>query len=404
MARRAFIYSIALLTSVTTGSASADTTLQQPLRDGYQEPFEAVLEITNHDYSTYTTTIAVGDPPQNFTAIIDTTWSDAWLPSVDCPQRSHQFVCDAHPLYNGTASRTYVRSNQSVALNNSGFWTSGRKAADTYHIRPLQASGQSFVEASDVRPSFFFHHTWYDTVLPLARITSPVNIFSNLSASSVFQNLQAQGNLARNVISIRLPPTEHEVGELCLGGVDPDFANGNDIARRLPMVKGPPDPGYISTRWIAGGWYVEPISVTLEAEPNPVSFNLSGHVAVLNVAEPYILLPDDFVRAMHTRLGSNSMELPCNRTAGLPDLTFRLRGEAGQVHSFTLHGEDYLRAEPQVPFTAPGICNIFATAYSRLPDNTPPFIVLGSLFLRKFHTVFDADEMLVSFTCPACIS
>lgn len=356
-----------------------------------QEPHVAVLPIKNIDYLFYTTTLGVGNPTQNYTAVIDIAWSDAWLPSVHCPKRSYEDDCAPHPLYNGSASSTYRGSGREIELRTGGFWTQGAQASDVYQLGPIGGINQSFEEASFVRPTWFFDDL-HDTILPLARTTVPRHEWSNLSVPSVFQSLQAQGRLSRNVIGLRLPETDNATGEVRIGGISADI---DPSGARLPIAHECQEPTPDSTVLTSGGWYVEPVSVTLESDP-PVHFDLTGHIASLETALPFIIFPTAFIERMYDTLGSNAMDLPCADMHTLPNLTVALRGEGGVVHNFSLAGPDYLREQPTMPFTDEGICNLFATGLWDMPEDVPPFVMLGSLFLRKFYTVLDADEMMIS--------
>ena len=349
------------------------------------------LPVVNHAYAQYTTSIAAGNPPQNFSAIIDLAWSDAWLPSIDC----HRY-CASHRCYNASASATYVNRHGRVQVNDGGYYTAGVVATDSFHVGGIEVQGQVSENADMVHPNYFFDDTWYEATLPLARTTVPPQIDSSLSVPSVFENMMGQQLLSRNVVALRLPGSKHELGELTLGGANARYTDAALNASHLPIKDGLDlDPGWKSF-WIHGGWYAEAVSVVLGSEPERISFDLRGYIAVFETVSPHILLPKAFLAEMFDNIGSDGIDCPCNRVDELPALTISLLGHEGEVHEFVIPPEDYLRSEPDLPYTEPGMCNFFAGYNNGIQPEVPDFISLGTLFLHKYYNVFDADRKVIS--------
>lgn len=387
---------LALLIANSYGILEVDRANQQ---NGLQQVFESskqttTLDLTNHEFTEYSTTISVGNPPQEFKALVDLSWSDAFIPSISC--RSSDPTCHGRPLYNASASSSYMSNGTRVHVVGGGFHTWGNISMDAFHIGNLEVSNQSFEEADTVLPDYFFDDRWYDAVLPLARNKIAVHGDSNMSVPSVFQNMVEQRVLAHNVIGFKLPQSKYEHGQVDIGHVNQSYTNTTKDIAHLPIkeVSCPPDI-WLDLR-IYGGWYVDVVSVTFNTKPDPIIFNLTGYTAVFETIQPFMLLPDSFGRQIDATLGSEGVwGLPCEKVDDLPDLVISMRGQIGEMVDFVFHGPEYAPQEVKVPFTPDGYCNVMVGTNGNLEPREPGFLRLGSWFFRKFYTVFDADGMVV---------
>jgi cathepsin D len=350
------------------------------------------LPLFSRQFVQYWTPIAVGNPPQEFKALVDLAWSDPFVPSVKCNEPES---CDIHPLYNSSASSTYIADGRHVHMQGGGFWLRGNASIDSYHLAGVEIANQTFLEADIVHRSYFFSDWWYDALLPLARDTVPVIAQSNLSVPSVFQNSMAQGLLPRNVVGMAFPQLEGEAGQLDLGRTDPIFTEPRSRATELPMRVNVDLPGS-AKEYIRGGWYVEAAAVRLDTKPEPLHYNLSGYIAWFHTEAPHSLLPTSFAEKMYAALDADSFfGRRCDGVEDLPELTLTLRGRDGRDEDFVFGGRDYLPREVYFPLVGEENCTLVFTDVEEIEPEVPNFIALGSWFMHKFYTEFDADDMMV---------
>ena len=76
--------------------------------------------------------------------------------------------------------------------------------------------------------------------------------------------------------------------------------------------------------------------------------------------------------------------LDCSARKHLPDITFTLAG-----HNFSIGPEDYVIDDEDTCMSA-----FFGNDY---PPPGGPFAVLGTVFLRKWYSVFDVGANTISF-------
>ena len=143
--------------------------------------------------------MAVGNPPQYFTDLIDTGFSDSIFPLANCTEPGY---CDKHPLYNSPKSSTYMPNGTAVHIFAGLFHTWGNASVDFFHIGGIEIQHQIFEEATLFRPTWIFPDSWHDATLPLSReiVFNPDE--TDLNVPSPFQNMVKQGLLKVNEFSL----------------------------------------------------------------------------------------------------------------------------------------------------------------------------------------------------------
>jgi saccharopepsin len=88
-----------------------------------------------------------------------------------------------------------------------------------------------------------------------------------------------------------------------------------------------------------------------------------------------------------TRQSEGQYSIECEKQESLPELTFTLGG-----HDFSIGPEDYV-------FDYGGGCisAIFGRDAPPLDGPMGPFALLGTVFLRKWYSVFDLGRQTISF-------
>ena len=178
-------------------------------------------------------------------------------------------------------------------------------------------------------------------------------------------------------MSIRIPRFLNETGELSFGETD-DAVQSNDTIR-LPLTNA---TGY----WLNDTWQVSARGISL-GDGSQFNLTLNSTYARFDL-DLGIGLPPDMLALVYEAIGARYDDyvpggvVDCKTRGQLPDLVVSLTG-----HDFVITKDDYsVRA-----FWPDGkeVCfvNIHETFRSE-----PSFIVLGTTFMKKYQTIFDAGR------------
>ncbi|CAO2654027.1 Nn.00g107600.m01.CDS01 [Neocucurbitaria sp. VM-36] len=366
---------------------------QQP-EAGHQQP------LSRHDQSTfyhilYTISIAIGTPPQPFTASVDLSWSDMFVPSVECLQDPvTALYCREQNKYNSSLSTTYHQSKTVTKIMYEGLSTSGYLSQDVVGIGGLEIFDQKFEEATFWR-SMYSNAAPLDSALGLARLQSRTPA-SNASTKSALRSMLDQKVLSRPVFSLRLPRRDDESGELALGYSSSEVLAQSAVT--LPLIEATP-PKELSqlSYYISSGYTVELESVNIQSSPgnNPGGRKPSTYKAVFTNSFDYISLPGTLLTEIQTNLHPNLgmddqlADLDCSMRDDLPNIVFSFGNNAVIV----LTPWDYLT---EVQDSENGMRCVLPFAY--LPQADDEWVVLGSAFMEGMHSVFDLEKGEVSLS------
>lgn len=316
----------------------------------------------------FLTTIAIGTPPQSFTAAIDIAWTDLFVPSSRCEQ-CHNIWSS----YNASESSTFVANGSKIALHYAGLYTSGIVSQDTIHLGNLSIKAQQFEEALELRPAPGYWGNIFDGVLGLAPPTASGthNLLHPLST------VISRGLLDKNIFALQLPSDDKMGGELTLGGINEDSYIGDFVT--IPTTS-ETDP------WLQGKWTVEARSAWL-GDGDVVKRNLSGFTAFFDSGYPFIDLPRslavDALEQIDAKPGNSFfLTVPCSKRNELPDFTFQLHDA-----NITLTAFNYTIEED-------GACAVMIDGHQE-HGSGKPYVRLGSSFLNAFYSVFDIDKKTV---------
>jgi Eukaryotic aspartyl protease len=365
---------------------------QKPLWKGYQlENNEALYMLL------FTANISLGTPRQEFLANVDLSWSDLFVPSVNCsldPKLAP--YCAPRRKYNSTASSTYEAHNETAKVQYKGIFSEGQVAEDTLQIGELAIKSQRFEDAT--RWATIYPPWWsvLDSALGLARLR-PNDSESTLDVNSPMQNIINRGLLSRNVFTLKLPRTDEELGELVMGDIDAAYAQPMITIPVTNVSGGPYSPfaGLAST-----GWQVNMSAMSLgstsETKHN-LTLSLEGCTAIITNTFEYISLPGSRAKQIMQHLGLDlyHSHVSCDRRADLPDVTLFF----GSHGSLTLNASQYL---VEVEDTQDGkICVVpFNNWYQYdLGGPSPDFILLGTAFLSGLYSLFDLENATISCKC-----
>lgn len=274
-------------------------------------------------------------------------------------------------------------------MHYAGFYSSGFASIDTLRIGDLTIKDQSFEEATLLKPVPLWDDI-FDTVLGLSRLRIDYRE-SSLRATSPFHNMISQGVLQRNLFSLKLSESEsNRSGEILLGSI-----NTNLYVE--PLETFPISESYSSERgagfYLGSGWQVHAHSITYGFKTHEIrTFPLGGYVAAFSTQYPWISFPREIGEHIIESLGPDSLNrVDCARRDILPHLTIRL----GHGTSFVLKAHDYIRRNPQFKLEFTDLCQIEIIVHEEPEDGTK-YIVLGSVFLARWYSVFDYDNAQIS--------
>lgn len=197
-------------------------------------------------------------------------------------------------------------------------------------------------------------------------------------------NAALQGLLDHNLFTLKLA----EPGQLTFGAIDRDLFNGN-----LTRISLTHNAGSFLTD---GRWQVEAEYLAIGPYQEIIK-PLKGYTAVFTTMWPFIYLPDQLALDLNMDLGFEEyMFIPpsidCRFRNSLPDVTINLGG-----HDLVLSSYDYTL---EWPLERGQQRCVSAFVESELDESKGRQIILGSMFLRKFYTVFDLDSETIACKCP----
>ena len=198
---------------------------------------------------------------------------------------------------------------------------------------------------------------------------------------SYLDTLKARKLFDANVMAFKFP--QHrlgDVGELMLGGTNPDLYEGSfktvqvaqnaEIARNFPFS------------------YILPVaSITLN-KLYPIKYVLRGSNALLS-SIPRSYLPSYIVHDILNTIGAKEHggwhSVPCDRRSELPGITFEIGG-----HEITISALDYI-FEMEAGEGMGKVCVVGFDSLGEDSENNG-WLILGSTFLRGWYTRFDLDK------------
>ncbi|KAG8906046.1 Type I transmembrane sorting receptor [Tulasnella sp. 403] len=179
-------------------------------------PYDPVLIVLLRERKVYYGQISVGTPPQNFTAIIDTSTSDLYVPTSLCSSS-----CPG-PKFVATQSSSFQDTSQPFTFNaTSDISVSGTIASDVVSIGTLTVNGQHFgaiTKAVGLPPNW---------PISTALIGLGFQSASVPGLGSWFSSLVQGGQLLGNLFSLYLGAEGPSGSELCLGCINSKKYTGN---------------------------------------------------------------------------------------------------------------------------------------------------------------------------------
>ncbi|KAF2113634.1 aspartic peptidase domain-containing protein [Lophiotrema nucula] len=351
-------------------------------------------------WSIYTTPLSIGNPALNLDAIVDTSWSVLFIPSVNCTYDAHEVSsCAIHPLYNSSYSTTYQPNSTPTNVHYkgpAGLLTWGSISQDSLHVGDLEVKEQLFEEAVAWHGDVGTYDAVFDTVLGLSLFpTLDGYRNTNFTTVSPFQNMMKQTLLDENVFTLQYPRTDQERGSITFGGLPPGLQRDEMI--EVPLNNNETnDSDHIWRYYTMNGWQVsmDSMSMTSNVSENSTAVLDAPQIAIVSSSFPWIGLPDDAAEKIHKAIGlKHAFDwLDCEKRADLPNWTVTFGSDPAL--EITLTPWDYLiemydQYHQQLKCVSP--------FYNLSEYGDKGFVILGASFLNGLYTVFDADRKSISF-------
>jgi len=307
--------------------------------------------------------VTIGSPPQKFTVIYDTGSSNLWVPSKSCTNCKK-----TGGRYDSSASSTYSKNGQSFALQYGTGSCNGFLSRDDVTLGGLTASNFSFgevtTEAADV-----FGAAPFDGILGMGVPAAAVD-----KVPMPMDQLVAQGKVEHNIFSFYLASNGSTSSALVLGGTDAKYQDG--------------DFTYVKTAKAAAVlpyWLLSASDVKVDGTSLNVCSKLLGCDMVVDTGTSVLAGPTKAMSALIAKIGTVNAD--CSNVDSLPTINFAFGSD-----SFDLGPDFYvLRGEGANGATE---CQLGIQAINA----GVPIWILGDPFLRKYYTVWDAEQKRVGFS------
>ncbi|KAL6437985.1 hypothetical protein ACFW04_004345 [Cataglyphis niger] len=328
--------------------------VQQVLAGSFaaSEPLHNYLDLT------YSGEISIGTPPQNFTVIFDTGSSNLWVPSSKCS--SSNTACKLHHKYNSAKSSTYISNGTPFAIQYGTGSLTGFLSTDVVNVAGLQIQKQTFAEAVE-EPGVTFVYAQFDGILGMGYDT-----ISEDKVPPPFYNMVQQGLVEKPMFSFYLNRQDSsEVGELLLGGVDPDHYVGE--LNYVPVTR-------------KGYWQFTMDSMSIGDTPVTSSCQ-----AIADTGTSLIVGPSYAIDVINQYIGADSNGfVDCDILLDkLLPINIVLNGV-----TYTLAPIEYIIQEEE---------NGYLTCMSGFSGSNSDLWILGDVFLRPYYSVYDLGNDQVGF-------
>jgi len=320
------------------------------------------VSLTDIQDAEYFGEVEIGTPAQKFTVIYDTGSSNLWIPSKGCTN------CKPHsPTYDSSSSSTFKKDGQSFALQYGTGSCNGFISQDSVSMGGLTISdfkfGEVTTEAKDV-----FGEAPFDGILGMGVPKAAVDM-----VPMPMDQLVAQGKVQHNIFAYYLSSGGKSGSTLSLGGTDPAFHTGDFsyvpialAAKLLPY------------------WLVSASDIKVAGKSSGSCGALLGCYMVVDTGTSLIAGPPAAIDALTAKIGNVSQD--CSNADTLPTVAISMAGKDFEIGPdfYVLRAADENGKEQCIL----GFQGINAGA---------PIWILGDPFLRKYYTVWDAEQQRVGF-------
>jgi len=320
------------------------------------------VSLTDVEDAEYFGEVDIGSPPQKFTVIYDTGSSNLWVPSKGCDNCK-----SGTPRYDSSASKSYTKDGQSFALQYGTGSCNGFISKDATTIGGLTidsfAFGEVTHEAKDV-----FGQAPFDGILGMGVPAAAVD-----KVPMPMDQLVAQKKVEHNIFAFYLASGGKTGSTLTLGGTDPTFYTGDFTYVPVALA------GKLLPYWL-----VSAKDIKVGGESTGACSWLTGCYMVVDTGTSVLAGPPSAMDKLTSKIGKVAED--CSNVQSLPTVTITMGGkdfELGPDFYVIRLKDDSGKEQCQL-----GIEGVNAGV---------PIWILGDPFLRKYYTVWDAEQKRVGF-------
>jgi len=321
------------------------------------------VSLTDVQDSEYFGDVLIGSPPQKFQVIYDTGSSNLWVPSKTCTN------CKLlSAKYDSTKSSTYAKDGRSFALQYGTGSCTGFISQDKTTVGGATITGFKFgevtKEAADV-----FGVAPFDGILGMGPAKAAID-----KVPMPMDQLVAQGKIQHNVFAFYLASAGKTGSTLTLGGTDSRFYTGDFKYTKLAKAAS-----------VLPYWMISASDIKIGSTSSNACGGLLGCEMVVDTGTSVLAGPPAAVNKLIAQVGDVSTD--CSNQASLPTLTFSFGG-----NDFSLEPEFYV-VRVKDPDSHKDQCELGLQGVNA----GVPIWILGDPFLRKYYTVWDAEQQRVGF-------
>jgi len=338
----------------------------------------SVVMMVNHKTTQYVAPFYIGTPPEKFTLILDTGSSNMWVYGSAC----HTDVCTAHKRFDHRKSSTWSKNGTGIMIKYGSGKIEGILSTDSVYFEDCTGKSdgchmitkQQFGEVEYTEGKAF---QWgkYDGIVGLG--------FPKLAIDGTippFDNLFYQNKLKNPVFSFFMTPKAGQEGSIfSVGGIKSNLYTGDLRWHSLFVTDKTPEY-----------WTIKLTDVLIDGKPLGICKPFGCPFAV-DTGTSLITGPSHMINRVISKL---DVDEGCYRmkSGQLPQLGFQIDDTI-----YNLEAEDYVM---KVQEDGTDVC-IGGLRDLDLPPEKGPMWIAGDVFLRKYYSVYDRNDLRVGLARAA---
>jgi len=336
---------------------------EHQLRGVFNETGIPSVSLTDVQDSEYFGEVSIGNPAQKFLVIYDTGSSNLWVPSKTCTNCKKGTA-----RYDSSKSSSFTKNGQTFAMQYGTGSCNGFLSQDDITVGGLTIKDFTFgevqTEAADV-----FGTAPFDGILGMGPAKAAID-----HVPMPMDMLVKQGKIEHNVFAYYLASGGKSGSTLSLGGTDSSFYTGD--FSYIPLAKAATLLPY---------WMISASDIKIGGKSTGACGWLLGCESVVDTGTSILAGPPSAMNKLIAQVGE--VKEDCSNVKSLPTITFSLGG-----HDFDLEADFYVIRVTD-PDTGKDQCQLGMEGINA----GVPIWILGDPFLRKYYTVWDAEQKRVGF-------
>jgi len=330
-------------------------------RGVFKATADGSIALTDTEDAEYYGEVDIGTPPQKFQVIYDTGSSNLWIPSSSCTNCKKD-----SPRYDHSKSSTYQKDGQSLSIQYGTGSCTGYLSKDNIIMGGLTITdftfGEVTSEAADV-----FGQAPFDGILGMGvpkaamdGVPLPMNM------------LVEQKKIQHNIFSFFLQSGGKTGSTLVLGGTDSSLYTGE--IQYFPVAMAAKLLPY---------WLVSASDIKIDGKSAGACSRFVGCEMVVDTGTSVLVGPPSSIAPVLQKIGNVSQD--CSNVKSLPTITITFGGKDFDLEPdfYVIRMQNGDAEECQL-----GVQGMNAGV---------PIWILGDPFLRKYYTVWDAEQNRVGF-------